>query len=67
MVANLPHVEVLLTVKEGDEPVPCLFMVDSGAGGVDAMFHGRAVRELGLLPTTKHIFRTLTVRCRTCQ
>ena len=61
MVANLPHVEVLLTVKEGDEPVQCMFMLDSGAGGVDAMFHARAVRELGLFHDNKHGMRTLTV------
>ncbi len=65
MVANLPHVEVLLTANEGDEPVQCMFMLDSGAGGVDAMFHSRAVRELGLIQDNKHGMRTLTVCC--CQ
>ena len=61
MIANLPHVEVLLTIKEGDKPVKCMFMLDSGAGGVDAMFHSRAVRELGLIQDNKHGMRTLTV------
>ncbi|DBA75380.1 TPA: hypothetical protein ACH3X1_010646 [Trebouxia sp. C0004] len=60
MIANLPHVEVLLTIKEGDKPVKCMFMLDSGAGGVDAMFHSRAVRELGLIQDNKHGMRTLT-------
>ena len=63
LVANLPHVEVQLTVTNGDEAVPCLFMLDSGAGGVDAMFHARAVQELGLASTTKKGMRTLTVSC----
>ena len=61
MVANLPHVEVLLTVKQDSKPVKCLLMLDSGAGGVDAMFHKRAVMELGLVGE-KHGMRTLTVR-----
>lgn len=60
MVANLPHVEVLLTVKPDSKPVKCLLMLDSGAGGVDAMFHKRAVTELGLVGE-KHGMRTLTV------
>lgn len=60
MIANLPHVEVLLTIKKGDKPVKCMFMLDSGAGGVDAMFHSRAVRELGLVQDNKHGMRTLT-------
>ena len=61
MVANLPHVEVLLTVTEGDEAVRCLLMLDSGAGGVDAMFHARAVQELKLAQTVQGGMRTLTV------
>jgi hypothetical protein len=28
-----------------------LFMIDSGAGGADIMFHSRATRELGLVPS----------------
>lgn len=66
MIANLPHVEVLLTIKEGDKPVKCMFMLDSGAGGVDAMFHSRAVRELGLIQDNKHGMRTLTVSLLSC-
>lgn len=61
MLANLPHLEVLLTVNEGDQPVHCMLMLDSGAGGVDAMFHARAVQELGLAQANKHGLRTLTV------
>lgn len=61
MVANLPHVEVQLTVKPDSTPFKCLLMLDSGAGGVDAMFHKRAVNELGLVQSTKHGTRTLTV------
>lgn len=63
MVANLPHVEALLCVTEGGEPVQCLLMLDSGAGGVDAMFHARAVQELGLAQTSKHGLRILRVHC----
>lgn len=62
MLANLPHVEVLLTVSEGAQPQQCMLMLDSGAGGVDAMFHARAVKELGLAQANKHGIRTLTVR-----
>ena len=62
MLANLPHLEVLLTVNEGDQPVQCMLMLDSGAGGVDAMFHARAVQELGLAQANKHGIRTLMVR-----
>lgn len=61
MVANLPHVEVLLTVNPDSKPVKALLMLDSGAGGVDAMFHKRAVTELGLVHSVKHGMRTLTV------
>lgn len=64
MLANLPHVEVLLTVIEGNQPQRCMLMLDSGAGGVDAMFHARAVQELGLAQASKHGIRTLTVRSR---
>lgn len=62
MLANLPHVEVLLTVTEGSQPQRCMLMLDSGAGGVDAMFHARALQELGLAQASKHGIRTLTVR-----
>lgn len=61
MLANLPHLEVLLTVTEGGQPVQCMLMLDSGAGGVDAMFHARAVQELGLAQANKHGIRTLMV------
>ena len=64
MLANLPHVEVLLTVTEGDQPQRCMLMLDSGAGGVDAMFHARAVQELGLAQAQKRGVRTLTVRSK---
>ena len=61
MLANLPHLEVMLTVHEGDPPVKCMLMLDSGAGGVDAMFHARAVQELGLAQAEKHGTGTLRV------
>jgi hypothetical protein len=50
MVANLPHVEA----RVPGAPPPsspsrrALLMLDSGAGGVDVMFHARAAAELGL-------------------
>ena len=32
-----------------------LFMIDSGAGGVECMFHARAVAELGLLNESEEL------------
>ena len=61
MIANLPHMDVLLTVNPDSKPIKCLLMLDSGAGGVDAMFHSRAVKELGLVHSNKFGTKLLTV------
>lgn len=47
MIANLPHLEVRF--KAGNGKVhDVIMMLDSGAGGADLMFHGRAVKSLNL-------------------
>ncbi len=56
MIANLPHVEVTFQNADG-KLHSALFMIDSGAGGADIMFHARATKELGLVPS-KHNHKT---------
>jgi hypothetical protein len=46
-IGNLPHVELTFRTASGATH-SALFMVDSGAGGADLLFHGRATRELSL-------------------
>jgi len=48
MIANLPHLAVRLPARGGGAPQEILMMLDSGAGGADLMFHGRAVKTLDL-------------------
>mmetsp|Transcript_20326 Transcript_20326/g.52029 ORF Transcript_20326/g.52029 Transcript_20326/m.52029 type:complete len:651 (-) Transcript_20326:36-1988(-) len=60
MVANLPHVEVNFSQRRGAPQAARhskLFMLDSGAGGADAMFHTRAAAELGLVDDNSTNFR----------
>jgi len=60
MVANLPHVTAAFAhAKHGDDVSlhEGMFMLDSGAGGVDAMFHARSSAELGLLDENSNNFR----------
>ena len=46
MVSNVPHVAAdFAGAPNGEARV---FMIDSGAGGADCIFHARAVEELGL-------------------
>jgi hypothetical protein len=46
MVSNVPHVAAdFAGAPDGEARV---FMIDSGAGGADCIFHARAVEELGL-------------------
>ncbi|GBF96983.1 hypothetical protein Rsub_09780 [Raphidocelis subcapitata] len=47
-IGNLPHAEITFRAPSGAEH-RALFMLDSGAGGADLLFHGRASRELGLV------------------
>jgi hypothetical protein len=58
MLANLPHVSAHFELprqqrKEGQQqedrvPSSALFLLDSGAGGVEVMLHARAAQELQL-------------------
>ena len=50
MVANLPHVAARVPIPSSTASAPALLMLDTGAGGVDVMFHARAAVELGLAP-----------------
>lgn len=47
-IGNLPHAEITFKAPDGAEH-RALFMIDSGAGGADLLFHGRSTRELGLV------------------
>ena len=54
MVSNVPHVAASFAGAPRGKPQ--IFMIDSGAGGADCIFHARAVREMNLeklLPGTK--------------
>ena len=54
MVSNVPHVAASFAGAPLGKPQ--IFMIDSGAGGADCIFHARAVREMNLeklLPGTK--------------
>jgi hypothetical protein len=54
VVSNVPHVAADFAGAPGGGPQ--IFMIDSGAGGADCIFHARAVEELGLrrlLPPVK--------------
>lgn len=59
MVANLPHVDIQFSQRKGAKPAAHsrMFMIDSGAGGVDAMFHTRAATELGLVDANSNSYR----------
>lgn len=53
MLANLPHVLAAFEVPGEQQGQPgsstsALFLLDSGAGGVEVMFHARGVQELQL-------------------
>jgi hypothetical protein len=68
-VANLPHVDIQFSQRKGAKPAAHsrMFMIDSGAGGVDAMFHTRAATELGLVDANSNSYRYIKVwRAKTC-
>ena len=46
MVSNVPHVAATFSGAPGGAPQ--IFMIDSGAGGADVIFHARAVKRLRL-------------------
>jgi hypothetical protein len=54
MVSNVPHVAA--DFAGAPQGRPQIFMIDSGAGGADCIFHARAVRDMNLeklLPGTR--------------
>ena len=49
LVSNVPHVAATFSgVNDSHKEEPNIFMIDSGAGGADVIFHSKAVEELGL-------------------
>lgn len=48
-IASLPHVELEFVVPTTGKRHKSLFLLDTGAGGSEMMFHSRAAKELGLL------------------
>jgi hypothetical protein len=52
LLANIPHVTAsfeLPAAKLGEQsPLAALFLLDSGAAGIEVIFHARAVKELQL-------------------
>jgi len=50
-IANLPHVRLSFETEAGERHSE-LFMIDSGAGGSDIMFHARAAQALSLLDSS---------------
>jgi|TARA_B110000003_G_scaffold276574_1_gene324049 hypothetical protein len=49
LVSNVPHVAATFSgVNDAHKTEPNIFMIDSGAGGADVIFHSKAVDELGL-------------------
>eukprot|EP00891_Asterochloris_glomerata_P001704 jgi/Astpho2/1704/Aster-x0491 len=51
-LSNLPLIDATFQAAEGQPEQQQFFMLDSGAGGVDCIFHGRAVEELNLLKSS---------------
>ena len=51
-LSNLPLIDATFQVAEEQPRQQQFFMLDSGAGGVDCIFHGRAVEELSLLKSS---------------
>ncbi len=49
LVSNVPHISATFSgANEEHQTKPNIFMIDSGAGGADVIFHSKAVEELGL-------------------
>jgi hypothetical protein len=48
-IASLPHIELEFVSPGTGKRHSSLFLVDTGAGGTEMMFHSRAARELQLL------------------
>jgi len=65
IVSNVPHIKARFSGKGNHQTELRIFMIDSGAGGADVIFHGRAVETLDLenaLLGKNEIRRTSTVR-----
>ena len=65
IVSNVPHLKARFSGKGNHQTKLRMFMVDSGAGGADVIFHGRAVESLDLenaLLSKNEVRRTSTVR-----
>ena len=65
IVSNVPHLKARFSGKGNHQTKLRVFMVDSGAGGADVIFHGRAVESLDLenaLLSKNEVRRTSTVR-----
>ena len=49
LVSNVPHIAATFSgVDDAQKSQPNIFMIDSGAGGADVIFHSKAVEALGL-------------------
>ena len=65
IVSNVPHLKARFSGKGNHQTKLRVFMIDSGAGGADIIFHGRAVESLDLenaLLSKNEVRRTSTVR-----
>lgn len=62
-LSNLPLIDATFQAAEGQPEQQQFFMLDSGAGGVDCIFHGRAVEELNLLKSSTS---SKSLRVRAC-
>jgi predicted aspartyl protease len=54
-IASLPHIELEFVSPGTGARHSSLFLVDTGAGGTEVMFHSRAAKELELLKDERQI------------
>lgn len=55
-IASLPHIELEFVSPGTGARHSSLFLVDTGAGGTEVMFHSRAARELKLLQDQRALY-----------
>ena len=49
LVSNVPHISATFSgTDDSHKTTPNIFMIDSGAGGADVIFHSKAVEDMGL-------------------
>ena len=68
MQANLPHIQATFCADADSTSSAVhqeMFMLDSGAGGVDVMFHARAMQELQLQRAAGLHSKSIRVKCAT--